>query len=74
MFRQMTEKLLAVCLVTSVMIMAISGCAREEKVYKIGAVFALTGPASSLGIPDTQDDAVATRRYKWKLRTWFGAP
>ena len=23
---------------------------------------------------DTQDDAVATRRYKWKLRTWFGAP
>jgi branched-chain amino acid transport system substrate-binding protein len=32
--------------------MAIGGCAREEKAYKIGAVFALTGPASSLGIPE----------------------
>jgi branched-chain amino acid transport system substrate-binding protein len=52
MFRQMTGKLLAVCLVIFVVIAAISGCAREEKVYKIGAIFDTTGPASSLGIPE----------------------
>ena len=62
MFRQMTEKLLAVCLVTSVMIMAISGCVREEKVYKIGAVFALTGPASSLGIPEKNTAEMLTEQ------------
>jgi branched-chain amino acid transport system substrate-binding protein len=52
MFRHTIEKLLVVFLATSVVIMAISGCAREEKVYKIGAIFDLTGPASSLGIPE----------------------
>ena len=52
MFKHMIGRFLAVCLVTSVMIAAISGCAREEKVHKIGAIFDLTGPASSLGIPE----------------------
>lgn len=52
MFRHMIERVLVICLVTSVMIMAISGYARAEEVYKIGAIFALTGPASSLGIPE----------------------
>jgi len=48
----MIKKLLVMCLVASVVIMAVSGCGREEKVYKIGAIFAITGPASSLGVPE----------------------
>jgi branched-chain amino acid transport system substrate-binding protein len=37
---------------------AVSGCAREEKVYKIGAIFAVTGPASSLGVPEKNTSAM----------------
>jgi len=52
MSRHMIERFLVVCLATSIMIAAVSGCAREEKVYKIGAIFDISGPASSLGIPE----------------------
>lgn len=34
------------------MIMAINGCTKTEKVYKIGAIFAVTGPAAGLGVPE----------------------
>jgi len=52
MSRNVLRSFLAVLMLVSVVIMSISGCAREEKVYKIGAVFAITGPASSLGVPE----------------------
>ena len=58
MFARMVEKLLIVFLLTSVVLAAISGCAREEKVYKIGAIFAVTGPASSLGVPEKNTAAM----------------
>jgi branched-chain amino acid transport system substrate-binding protein len=54
----MVEKFLIVFLLTSVVLAAISGCAREEKVYKIGAIFAVTGPASSLGVPEKNTAAM----------------
>lgn len=46
------KKILGMCLLSCFVILLISGCAREEKVLKIGAVFATTGPASSLGVPE----------------------
>ncbi len=69
MFKHRIGKLLVVCLVISVMIMAVVSCGKdkEEKaakpkaapaavaagtVYKIGAVFAKTGGASPLGVPE----------------------
>jgi branched-chain amino acid transport system substrate-binding protein len=58
MFARMVEKFLIVFLLTSVVLAAISGCAREEKVYKIGAIFAVTGPASSLGVPEKNTAAM----------------
>lgn len=49
-----TRKVLALCLMIAVAIMAISGCGEEEKkVYKIGAIFATTGPAAALGVPES---------------------
>lgn len=47
----------SVILVLAVALLAIGGmnCAQqEEAVYKVGAVFDLTGPASNLGIPEKQ--------------------
>ncbi len=58
MFTRMVERLLIVFLLTSVVLATISGCAREEKVYKIGAIFAVTGPASSLGVPEKNTAAM----------------
>lgn len=58
MFARMVEKLLIVFLLTSVVLAAISGCAREEKVYKIGAIFDVTGPASDLGVPEQNTAAM----------------
>jgi branched-chain amino acid transport system substrate-binding protein len=58
MFARTVEKVLIVFLLTSVVLAAISGCAREEKVYKIGAVFATTGAASSLGVPEKNTAAM----------------
>ena len=54
MCRRMIGRFLVVCLLLSVMAAAIGGCAKEEeeKVYKIGAIFATTGSASVLGIPE----------------------
>lgn len=46
------KKLLGFCLLTLLIVTLIGGCAREEKVFKIGAVFAITGPGSSLGVPE----------------------
>ena len=43
---------MVVCLMMVIMGMAISGYVRAEEPYKIGAAFALTGPAASLGIPE----------------------
>ncbi len=53
MYRRMIGRFMAVYLLLSVMAAAISGCAKEEeeKAYKIGAIFATTGFASVLGIP-----------------------
>jgi branched-chain amino acid transport system substrate-binding protein len=58
MFARMVEKLLIVFLLTSVVLATISGCAREEKVYKIGAIFDVTGPASDLGVPEQNTAAM----------------
>jgi len=58
MFARMVEKFLIVFLLTSIVLAAVSGCAREEKVYKIGAIFAVTGPASSLGVPEKNTAAM----------------
>ena len=54
MCRCMIGRFLVACLLLSVMAAAIGGCAKEEeeKVYKIGAIFATTGSASVLGIPE----------------------
>jgi branched-chain amino acid transport system substrate-binding protein len=65
MSRHTLGKFLVVCLVVS-MIMAVFGCGKDKeekaakpapaaaagKVYKIGAVFAVTGGASPLGVPE----------------------
>jgi branched-chain amino acid transport system substrate-binding protein len=53
---------MVVFVLVSVMILTISGCAREEKVYTIGAVFASTGPASSLGIPEKNTAEMLTEQ------------
>ena len=52
MYRSMTGRFLVACLMVCVMVIAISGCAKEEKTYKIGAIFAVTGPAAGLGVPE----------------------
>ena len=52
MYRRMTGRFLAVCLAVCVMVMAISSYAKAEEVYKIGAIFAVTGPAAGLGVPE----------------------
>jgi len=52
MYRSMTGRFLVACLMACVMVIAISGCAKEEKVHKIGAIFAVTGPAAGLGVPE----------------------
>ena len=52
MYKHTVGKLLITCLVISFAVMVISGCAKEEKVYKIGAIFAVTGPAAGLGVPE----------------------
>jgi branched-chain amino acid transport system substrate-binding protein len=54
----MVEKLLIVFLLTSVVLATISGCAREEKVYKIGAIFDVTGTTSDLGVPEKNTAAM----------------
>ncbi len=58
MFTRTVEKVLIVFLLTSVVIAAISGCAREEKVYKIGAIFDVTGTTSDLGVPEKNTAAM----------------
>jgi branched-chain amino acid transport system substrate-binding protein len=58
MFARMVEKSLIVFLLTSVVLAAISGCAREEKVYKIGAIFDVTGTTSDLGVPEKNTAAM----------------
>ena len=52
MYRRMTGRFLAVCLAVCVMVTAISSYAKAEEVYKIGAIFAVTGPAAGLGVPE----------------------
>ncbi len=58
MFTRTVEKVLIVFLLTSVVIAAISGCAREEKVHKIGAIFDVTGTTSDLGVPEKNTAAM----------------
>jgi branched-chain amino acid transport system substrate-binding protein len=58
MFARMVEKLLIVFLLTSVVLTTISGCAREEKFYKIGAIFDVTGTTSDLGVPEKNTAAM----------------
>jgi len=52
MYKRIAGKFLVACLMVCVMVIAISGCAKEEKVHKIGAIFAATGPAAGLGVPE----------------------
>ena len=52
MYRRVNVRSLAICLAVCFVTMAISGYAQAEKVYKIGAVFAVTGPAAGLGVPE----------------------
>ena len=48
-----TRRILALCLLAAFIVIAISGCGKEEtKIYKIGAIFDTTGVASALGIPE----------------------
>jgi len=54
----MVEKSLIVFLLISVVLAAISGCAREEKVHKIGAIFDVTGTTSDLGVPEKNTAAM----------------
>lgn len=58
MFARMVEKSLIVFLLISVVLAAISGCAREEKVHKIGAIFDVTGTTSDLGVPEKNTAAM----------------
>ena len=58
MFARMVEKYLIVFLLISVVLAAISGCAREEKVHKIGAIFDVTGTTSDLGVPEKNTAAM----------------
>lgn len=46
------KKILGLCLLSLLIVIIVASCAREEKVFKIGAVFAITGPASTLGVPE----------------------
>ena len=56
MYKRMIGRLLLACFMVSVMVISIGGCGKEEAeekvVYKIGAIFATTGPAAALGIPE----------------------
>jgi branched-chain amino acid transport system substrate-binding protein len=52
MYKRIAGKFLVSCLMVCVMVAVISGCAKEEKTYKIGAIFAVTGPAAGLGVPE----------------------
>jgi len=51
MFR-LNKKLMWLFCLPVLLFVLISGCAKEKKVYKIGAIFAITGPASPLGTPE----------------------
>ena len=47
--------LVALTLVVALIAVGCIGCGgEEEETYKVGAVFALTGPASNLGVPEEQ--------------------
>lgn len=48
----MIKKLLFIFLFVCVLAAFVNSCGREEKTYKIGAVFSITGPASPLGVPE----------------------
>jgi branched-chain amino acid transport system substrate-binding protein len=54
MYKRVMSRFLVICLLTSFVAIAINGCGKEEEktAYKIGAIFATTGPAAALGVPE----------------------
>ena len=52
MYRCMDGRFLTVCLAVCIITLAIGSYAKAEEVYKIGAIFAVTGPAAGLGVPE----------------------
>ena len=58
MNKHVIGKFLVVCFLASIIATMISGCGKEEeykeesKIYKIGAIFAVTGPVAILGAPE----------------------
>jgi branched-chain amino acid transport system substrate-binding protein len=57
MFSKRNLALILVALLTLAVLATVGGCAKGEDTYKIGAIFAITGPASPLGTPE-RDTAV----------------
>ncbi len=49
---KLNSKWMGLFCLSMLLLMLISGCAKEKKTYKVGAIFAITGSASWLGEPE----------------------